>query len=569
MSKIIGIDLGTSTSEVGIFETGKPIVIGNHLNEKITPSVVGLGEEGQLIIGRDAKDQMLFKPEDTVMEVKRLMGSREKVKMGGKEYRPQEMSSFILKYLKECAEAYLEEEVLRAVITVPAYFTDEQRRATVEAGGLAGLKVERIINEPTAAALAYGIDHMDENQHILVYDLGGGTLDVTVLEMFEGVLEVKASSGNNQLGGKDFDQKLIDYLCDRFFEQYHIDLRSDLRAMAKLKKSAEECKITLSGHEAYHVLIPFIAEKEGNPVSLEETITRQVFESLIEEIVQSTLKPITIALKDAKLTSKDLDLILMVGGSTRVPLVKSVVDHHLGQGSQSLVDPDLAVVTGAAIQAGMINEDLSPETDIVITDVCPYTLGVETMDFIMGMPLEDVYDVIIPRNTTIPVMREKIYTTVSDDQEMVEIIVYQGDYEKASLNNLLGKFELSGIPPAKASTEKIKIRFTYDVNGILQVEGMIVSTGKQAQITIDTTGVEMEQEVDLEGWKKASMAKKYRALIRKGEKFLEEEEVVFVAELEGILKKFKRALILEEGKERLEELEEELLELLYDMEEEE
>jgi molecular chaperone DnaK len=569
MSKIIGIDLGTSTSEIGILEDGKPVVLPNHLNEKITPSVVGIGEDGTLIIGQDAKDQMLFKPEDTVMEVKRLMGSGKKVMMAGTAYTPQEISSYILKYLKECAEAYLGEEVERAVITVPAYFTDEQRRATVEAGKLSGLKVERIINEPTAAALAYGIEHMEDNQHILVYDLGGGTLDVTVLEMFQGVLEVKASSGNNQLGGKDFDQRLIEYMANRFYKVHGVDLQKDLRAMKKLKQAAEECKISLSTEETYSVVIPFMAEKEGKPIALEETITRQGFEALIEDIVSSTLNPIHIALKDAKLTPQDIDLVLLVGGSTRVPLVKRFLAKNLGQLPQSLVDPDLAVVMGAAIQGGILNEELSAEKDILITDVCPYTLGVEVMDVVGGVPVTDVYDVIIPRNKTIPTVGEKIYGTVIDNQEKVEIVVYQGDYKKASLNNFLGKFELSGIPRNKAFEEKIKVRFMYDVNGILQVEGTVVSTGKQAHITIETTGVEREKEVNVDEWKKAPRAKKYRGTIRRAEKLLAEEDSFLLDGLEGLLKDLKRALILEEDEEKLAEIEEELLELIFDMEEEE
>ncbi|MBM7583194.1 molecular chaperone DnaK [Caldicoprobacter guelmensis] len=569
MSRIIGIDLGTSTSEVAILEDGKPKVIPNSKGQIITPSVVGIDQDGNLLIGQDARDQMLLRPQDTAIEVKRLMGSGQKVSMGGKEYTPQQISSFILKYLKECAENYLGEEITRAVITVPAYFTDEQRRATVEAGNLAGLKVERIINEPTAAALAYGIDHMQNNQYILVYDLGGGTLDVTVLEMFEGVLEVKASSGNNKLGGKDFDQRLMDWLIDEFKAQYDIDLSNDVRALARIKEAAEACKIALSTQEQYKIELPFIAEKEGKPVALERVVTRELFENLIKDLVESTIEPINIALGDSGLTKDDIDLVFMVGGSTRIPLVRRFLESVMGRQPVSPVDPDLAVAMGAAIQAGIINQELSAEKDIVITDVCPYTLGVEVLEFVGGFPVPDMYDVIIPRNTTIPVVREKIYGTVVDNQKKVEIKVYQGDYKKASMNNFLGKFILDGIPPAPAFKEKIKVRFSYDVNGILNVEGIILSTNKKAGITIETTGVKMEEEMDLSNWKEVPKARKYRGIIRRAERLLNEApDSPLFAELDGAVKDLKKALLKEEDDVVLEELAEALSDLLYDIEDE-
>lgn len=569
MSRIIGIDLGTSTSEVAILEEGKPKVIPNSKGQIITPSVVGIDQDGNLLIGQDARDQMLFRPKDTVIEVKRLMGSGQKVSMGGKEYTPQQISSFILKYLKKCAEDYLGEEITRAVITVPAYFTDEQRRATVEAGNLAGLKVERIINEPTAAALAYGIDNMENNQYILVYDLGGGTLDVTVLEMFEGVLEVKASSGNNRLGGKDFDQRLMDWLMEEFKAQYDIDLSNDVRALARIKEAAETCKIALSTQEQYKIELPFIAEKDGKPVALERVVTRDMFENLIKDLVESTIEPINIALGDSGLTKDDIDLVFMVGGSTRIPLVRRFLESVMGRQPVSPVDPDLAVAMGAAIQAGIINQELSAEKDIVITDVCPYTLGVEVLEFVAGFPVPDMYDVIIPRNTTIPVVKEKVYSTVVDNQKKVEIKVYQGDYRKASLNNFLGKFILDGIPPAPAFKEKIKVRFSYDVNGILNVEGIILSTNKKAGITIETTGVKMEEELDLSNWKEAPKARKYRGIIRRAERLLDRNpDLPLFAELDGVVKDLKKALLKEDDDSVLEELAETLNDLLYDIEDE-
>jgi molecular chaperone DnaK len=570
MSRIAGIDLGTSTSEIAVLVDGKPYVIPNHLGEPITPSVVGISNEGDIIVGKEARDQLLLKPDDTVIEVKRLMGSNEKVMMGGKEYSPQQISAYILKYLMDCASKHLGEDIDRAVITVPAYFSDEQRRATVEAGKLAGINVERIINEPTAAALDYGIEHMEECRNILIYDLGGGTLDVTVLEMFEGVLEVKASSGNNKLGGKDFDKRIMDYLLESFIKANNIDLSEDLRAMMRLKEAAELCKIALSTQEQYTITLPFMANVDGKPVALEETITKGLFESLIKDLIDSTEKQIKSALSDSELNAEDIDMILLVGGSTRIPYVRSFIEGLLKKTPESLVDPDLAVVRGASVQAGILNNELSSEKDIMITDVCPYTLGIGVLDFIGGMPVPDAYDIIIPRNITIPVKKEKIYGTVHDDQTCVEIKVYQGEYRKASQNNFLGKFILDGIPPAPAFEQKINVAFSYDVNGILNVEGKIISTGEMANITIETTGVTMEDEVDLEQWKKSPLYKKYRSIIKKAEKMLETEDLGYeTIELDGLIKRIKKAIIKEESIEVIDDLKDELSDLMMQCEEEE
>lgn len=566
MSRILGIDLGTSTSEIAVMENGKPTVLVNLFGEKITPSIVGISEQGELIAGQNAKEQMILRPEDTVMEVKRIMGTSEKIKMGKKEFTPEEISSYILKYLKQSAEEVLGEKIDRAVITVPAYFTDEQRRATVQAGKLAGFKVERILNEPTAAALAYGIEHMEENQHVLVYDLGGGTLDVTVLEMFDGVLEVKASSGNNHLGGKDFDERIIELIVNDFHKMHAIDLSKDARAMARIKEGAEACKIALSQESEYTILLPFIAEKEGNPIGLEKTITLGEFEALVKDLVEQSHFPMKIALKDASLLPEDIQVVLLVGGSTRIPMVKRFVEKVMKQEAKTLVDPDLAVVMGAAIQSGILNQELSAEQDILITDVSPYTLGIETLGYIEGFPITDMYDVIIPRNTTIPVIKEKVYITVSDNQEKVEIKIYQGDNRKASSNNSLGKFMLTGIPEALAGEEQIKVKFAYDINGILQVEAIILSTGSQMGIKVETTGVEAEK--DLSKWIESPVGKKYKRLIKKAEELLEEvmgtEEY---DELDEKIRALKEALIAEEEKVKLEELEEELSDLMYDLEE--
>ena len=566
LSKIVGIDLGTSTSEIGVLVKGRPLVLCNDLDEEVTPSVVGVNDEGNIIVGKEARDQLLLKPDDTAIEVKRLMGSAGKVKMGGREYTPQQISSYILRYLLDCAEKELQQNVERAVITVPAYFTDEQRRATVEAGRLAGIQVERIINEPTAAALDYGIEHMEACQNILVYDLGGGTLDVTVLEMFEGVLEVKASSGINKLGGKDFDQRLMRHLLERFTAKHNVDVSQDPRAMMRLREAAEKCKIALSTGQEHHLSLPFFASHKGSPVSLEEKITRETFEGLIKDLIQSTEEPIKIALSDAGLTAGDIDLLLLVGGSTRIPLVSHFMAATLGQEPQALVDPDLAVVRGASIQAGILNEELSSEKDIMITDVSPYTMGISVVGSLGGTVMPDVYDIIIPRNITIPVVKEKIYGTVHDNQTEVEIEAYQGEYKKASLNNFLGKFTLKGVPPAPAFKEKVKVSFAYDVNGILQVEGVILSTGEKAQITVETTGVEMGEELDLSAWKNAARAKKYRSVIKKGERILKDDDAGHAAvEIDRLLRELKEGLIREKDVHELEEIKEELQDLLLEI----
>ncbi|MDD2402668.1 MAG: Hsp70 family protein [Clostridia bacterium] len=569
MSNIVGIDLGTSTSEIAIFKEGKPFVIPNHLGEYITPSAVGISDDGRIIVGKEARDQLLLKPDDTVIEVKRLMGSDTVVSMRGKQYTPQEISSFILKYLLDCAHKYLNEDIDSAVITVPAYFSDVQRRATVEAGKLAGIKVERIINEPTSAMLDYGIEHMEECQNVLVYDLGGGTLDVTVLEMFRGVLDIKASSGNNRLGGKDFDQCLMDYLLKRFSAQYEVDVSEDKRALVRLKEAVEKCKIALSEQEEYHLVLPFFFNVQGNPVSLEETVSREIFESLIKELIDSTIKQINMALTDACIDITDIDLILLVGGSTRIPYVRSFLEKSLGNPPKSLVDSDLAVVRGASIQAGILNNQLSAEEDILITDVCPYTLGTSVLDYFGGFPVSDAYDVIIPRNVTIPIVKEKIYGTVVDNQTQVEIDVYQGEYKKASYNNFLGKFFLKGIPSAPAFQEKICITFSYDVNGILQVEGKIVSTGEKANLVIETTNAEMLDEIETEGWEKATNARKYKAIIKKAERMLKKGEAQdYVLEMESLIRKIKVALVQDEKSEIIEEIKEELQEIIYELMEE-
>lgn len=568
MSRIVGIDLGTSTSEIAVLKDGKPYVIPNRNGSHITPSVVGVLEDGSIIVGEQAKEQLLLRPQDTVMEIKRLMGTDSKVEMAGKQYSPQEISSFILKYLMDCAKEHLGETVDSAVITVPAYFSDEQRKATVEAGKLAGIRVERIINEPTAASLDYGIDHMEECRNVLVYDLGGGTLDVTVLEMFEGVLEVKASSGNNRLGGKDFDTAVMDYLLEQFVSEHGVDPSEDARAMMRLKEVAEKCKISLSSMEEYRVMLPFFASVGSKPVALEKPVNRETFEALIKDEVESTGRQILSALEDSKLKPTDIDLVLLIGGSTRIPFVASFVERILGKEPQSLVDPDLAVVRGAAVQAAILSNELSSERDIMITDVCPYTLGVSILGFIGGFPDDDVFDVIIPRNITIPTIKEKVYGTVGDSQTAVEVKVFQGEYKKASRNNFLGRFRMEGIPEAPAFEQKIRVSFSYDVNGILSVEGIIASTGEKVRIAVDTTGVDMNCEVDVSGWKDMPDARRFRLLINKAERLLLNEETGGNEMLiDSLVIDIKTGLVTGRPVAELMKLKDELQGLLYDLEE--
>ena len=568
MSRIVGIDLGTSTSEISILSDGKPLIIPNTLGEMITPSVVGIGENGEWLVGQAAREQLLLRPQETVIEFKRLMGSPAEIKLGSNTYSPPEISAVLLVYLIKCASDYLGQPIDRAVITVPAYFSDEQRRATVEAGKLAGIRVERIINEPTAAALDYGIEHMQECKNILVYDLGGGTLDVTVLELFAGVLDVKASSGNNHLGGKDFDAALMDWLLERFHQQYGQDLSNDIRAMLRLKEAAESCKIRLSTETVHQIILPFIAEVNGKPVALEETVSRDQFEELIHEEIESTASQIQLALQDACLKPADIDLVLLVGGSTRIPYVRQYVAGTLGKEPQALVDPDLAVARGAAIQAAIMNHEFLDEKDILITDVRPYTLGLEVLGEIDGVPMPDIFDPVIPRNTTIPVIRDKIYATVADGQTKVEIKVFQGDYRRASRNNPLGRFSLSGIPSAPAFTEKVKVSFSYDVNGILQVSATIISTGGNADVQIETTGVTMNDETDLDRWVDLRGARKYRLLLKKAQKLLDRINIGDSAlELDILVKDIKRGLIGGLPAEQLDEMKNRLQELLYDLDE--
>ncbi len=584
MGKIIGIDLGTTTSEIAYIENNEPKIIPDCFGNRIVPSVVGKKEDNTVIVGQVAYNQLIPSPERTVSEVKRLMGSDTEIIMGDKKYMPHEISSLILKELKKYAEDYLGEEVEEAVITVPANFNNSQRKVTKLAGEMAGLKVERIINEPTAAAMAYGINNSDKEEKILVYDLGGGTFDVSVLEMFDGILDVKSSRGNDRLGGKDFDSRIEKYIEKEFERIYKqnlykdIDVQNKLSIKLRVKEAAINAKKELSNQLTTTINIPFITVIDNKPVSISIELKREKFNELTKDLVGRTTEKIDEALKAANLKAKDIDTVLLVGGSSRIPAVKELVESKFKGKIISGINPDEAVAMGAAIQAGIKSNQITSEENLIITDKCSYNLGTSIIKIGDGKIINGAFDCIIPIDSSIPCSKKKIYYTAVDNQEEVRVEVYEGNEELAEDNTKIGDFLLKGVPQAKAGEESIEVQFDYDLNGILEVKATIVSTGKSINKIIDNFRlIKLPQDAlvnenfyerfKIDEWENYDLAGEVKSTIELAERKINNQTIregdKRYEKIEKLLEELKLAVIYD-NEELVEKYDEELTDLLFE-----
>lgn len=584
MGKIIGIDLGTTTSEIAYIENDEPKIIPDCFGNRIVPSVVGKKEDNTVIVGQVAYNQLIPSPERTVAEVKRLMGSDTKINMGEKEYMPHEISSLILKELKKYAEDYLGEEVEEAVITVPANFNNSQRKVTKLAGEMAGIKVERIINEPTAAAMAYGINNADKEEKILVYDLGGGTFDVSILEMFEGILDVKSSRGNDRLGGKDFDSRIEKYIEKEFERIYNqnlyknLDVQNKLSIKLRVKEAAINAKKELSNQLSTTINIPFITVIDNKPVSISIELKREKFNELTKDLVERTTQKIDEALKAANLKAKDIDTVLLVGGSSRIPAVKELVESKFKGKIISGINPDEAVAMGAAIQAGIKSNQITSEENLIITDKCSHNLGTSIIKIGDGKVINGAFDCIIPIDSSIPCSKKKLYYTAVDNQEEVRVEVYEGNEELAEDNMKIGDFLLKGVPKARAGEESIEVQFDYDLNGILEVKATIMSTGGSINKIIDNFKLiklaqdalvdeNLYERFKVDEWLEYDLASGVKSTVELAEKKIKSAKIdkddFKYRKIEKLLEELKLAVI-HDNEELVEKYDEELTDILFE-----
>ncbi|WP_343348957.1 Hsp70 family protein [Terrisporobacter petrolearius] len=584
MGKIIGIDLGTTTSEIAYIENNEPKIIPDCFGNRIVPSVVGKKEDNTVIVGQVAYNQLIPSPERTVAEVKRLMGSDTKIIMGEKEYIPHEISSLILKELKKYAEDYLGEEVEEAVITVPANFNNSQRKVTKLAGEMAGLKVERIINEPTAAAMAYGINNADKEEKILVYDLGGGTFDVSILEMFEGILDVKSSRGNDRLGGKDFDSRIEKYIEKEFERIYNqnlyknLDVQNKLSIKLRVKEAAINAKKELSNQLSTTINIPFITVIDNKPVSLSIELKRDKFNELTRDLVERTTQKIDEALKAANLKAKDIDTVLLVGGSSRIPAVKELVESKFKGKIISGINPDEAVAMGAAIQAGIKSNQITSEENLIIADKCSHNLGTSIIKIGDGKVINGAFDCIIPIDSSIPCSKKKLYYTAVDNQEEVRVEVYEGNQELAEDNTKIGDFLLKGVPKARAGEESIEVQFDYDLNGILEVKATIMSTGTSINKIIDNFKLiklpqdalvdeNLYERFKVDEWQEYDLASGVKSIVELAENKIKSSKIdkddFKYRKIEKLLEELKLAVI-HDNEELVEKYDEELTDILFE-----